>query len=124
MPKSRYQMKKKQRRVQFTLVSIGLLLFVLTYLYYPNINKDKLLKDQSVKKDFEEEGYSIIKNFYPKKKCNIFLKKIKKYANNDFAPIMNPDREEFLISQTINKILNFKYLGEKANFLSSIKNTI
>ena len=34
---------------------------------------------------------------------------------------MNPDREEFLISQTVNKILNFKYLGEKANFLNGIK---
>ena len=56
MPKQRYQMKKKQRRIQLVLISIGLLLFVLTYLYYPNIDKDKLLKDQSVKKDFEEVG--------------------------------------------------------------------
>ena len=81
-----------------------------------------MINYKKVRKDFEEEGYSIIKNFYPKKKCNIFLKKIKKYANNDFAPIMNPDREKFLISQTINRILNFKYLGEKVNFLNSIKN--
>ena len=56
MPKSRYQMKKKQRRVQFTLVSIGLLLFILTYFYYPIIKKDKLLKDQSVNKDFQKVG--------------------------------------------------------------------
>ena len=54
MPKSRYQMKKKQRRVQFTLVSIGLLLFILTYFYYPIIKKDKLLKDQSVNKYFQK----------------------------------------------------------------------
>ena len=54
MPKSRCQMKKKQRGVQFTLVSIGLLLFVLTYLYYPAINKDKLLKDESIVRDFEK----------------------------------------------------------------------
>ena len=47
-------MKKKQRRVQFTLVSIGLLLFILTYFYYPIIKKDKLLKDQSVNKDFQK----------------------------------------------------------------------
>ena len=49
-------MKIRQRSVQLALASIGFLLFVLTYLYYPNINKDKLLKDQSVKKDFEEVG--------------------------------------------------------------------
>ena len=54
MPKSRYQMKKKQRGVQFTLVSIGLLLFILTYFYYPSIKKGKLLKDQSVNKDFQK----------------------------------------------------------------------
>ena len=47
-------MKKKQRRVQFTLVFIGLLLFFLTYFFYPNINKDKLTKDQSISKNFDE----------------------------------------------------------------------
>ena len=47
-------MKKKQRGVQFALVSIGLLLFILTYYYYPSIKKDKLLKDQSVNKDFQK----------------------------------------------------------------------
>ena len=47
-------MKKKQRRVQFTLVFIGLLLFFLTYFFYPNIKKDKLTKDQSINKDISE----------------------------------------------------------------------
>ena len=47
-------MKKKQLGVQFTLISIGLLLFILTYFYYPIIKKDKLLKDQSVNKDFQK----------------------------------------------------------------------
>ena len=47
-------MKKKQLGVQFTLVSIGLLLFVLTYFYYPSIKKDKILKDQSVNKDSQK----------------------------------------------------------------------
>ena len=47
-------MKKKQRRVQFTLVFIGLLLFFLTYFFYPNINKDKLTKDQSIGKNVDE----------------------------------------------------------------------
>ena len=47
-------MKKKQRGMQFTLVSIGLLLIIATYFYYPSIKKDKLLKDQSVNKDFQK----------------------------------------------------------------------
>ena len=47
-------MKKKQRGVQLTLVFIGLLLFFLTYFFYPNINKDKLTKDQSIDKNVDE----------------------------------------------------------------------
>jgi len=47
-------MKKKQRRVQLTLVFIGLLLFFLTYFFYPNINKDELTKDQSIGKNVDE----------------------------------------------------------------------
>ena len=47
-------MKKIQRRVQLGLISIGLLLFVLTYFYYPNLNKDKPFKDQSIIKNFEK----------------------------------------------------------------------
>ena len=47
-------MKKKQRRVQLTLVFTGLLLFFLTYFFYPNINKDKLTKDQSIGKNVDE----------------------------------------------------------------------
>ena len=38
---------KKQRTTQLVLISIGLLLILLTYFYYPYMNKDKLLEDQS-----------------------------------------------------------------------------
>ena len=47
-------MKKKQRWIQLTLISIGLFLFVVTYLYYPRIYEDKLLKDQSITENFEK----------------------------------------------------------------------
>ena len=80
-----------------------------------------MINYKKIKKAFEKNGYLILKNFYHKKKCDIFLKRIQKYANHDFAPIMNPDREEFLISQNVDRILKFKYLGDKTNFLSDIK---
>ena len=41
-------MKKKQRRVQLSLLFIGLLLFAATYLFYPKTNKDEVLEDQSI----------------------------------------------------------------------------
>ena len=48
-------MKSKQGGVQLILISIGLLLFVLTYLFYPNIkNKNKLSKDQRIVEDIEK----------------------------------------------------------------------
>ena len=36
------------------LVSIGLILFALTYLFYPSINKNNFLKDQTTSEDFEK----------------------------------------------------------------------
>ena len=46
-------MKKKQLGVQFVLVSIGLLLFTLTYFYYPYLKQLDIIKDQSSQKDSE-----------------------------------------------------------------------
>ena len=48
-------MKKKQRWIQLTLISIGLFLFVVTYLYYPRMIGDKLLKDPSITENFEKD---------------------------------------------------------------------
>ena len=63
-----------------------------------------------MKRELEDNGYVILKKFYSRKNCDLFLKRIKQYSNKDFAPIMNPDREEFLISQSLNKIQNFDRL--------------
>jgi len=47
-------MKKKQHKTQLVLISIGFILILLTYLYYPYMNKDKLQDDQLVQKDSEK----------------------------------------------------------------------
>ena len=47
-------MKKKQRWIQLTLISIGLFLFVVTYLYYPRMYENKFLKNQSITENFEK----------------------------------------------------------------------
>lgn len=48
-------MKKKQKKAQLVLISIGLILILLTYFYYPSyIIKDKLQNNQLVKKDSEK----------------------------------------------------------------------
>ena len=46
-------MKKKQQNIQIILISIGLLLILATYFYYPYMNKAKLIENQSAKKGLE-----------------------------------------------------------------------
>ena len=43
-------MKKKQQKVQLILITIGLLLIIVTYLYYPYINKSKIFENKADKK--------------------------------------------------------------------------
>ena len=44
---------KKQDRAQLTLLLVGLVLFILTYVYYPYLSKNKILKGQTVQEDAE-----------------------------------------------------------------------
>ena len=46
-------MKKKQQNIQIILISVGLLLILITYFYYPYMNKAKLIENQSAKKDLK-----------------------------------------------------------------------
>ena len=46
-------MKKQQQKMQLVLIFIGFSLILLTYFYYPYLEKNKLLKDQSAREDSE-----------------------------------------------------------------------
>ena len=47
-------MKKQQQKIQLVLIFIGFFLILLTYFYYPYMEKNKLLKDQSAREDLEK----------------------------------------------------------------------
>ena len=47
-------MKKRQQKMQLVLIFIGFFLILLTYFYYPYMEKNKLLKDQSAREDLEK----------------------------------------------------------------------
>ena len=47
-------MKKQQQKMQLVLIFIGFSLILLTYFYYPYMEKNKLLKDQSAREDLEK----------------------------------------------------------------------
>tara|TARA_Y100000590_G_scaffold148620_1_gene170688 strand:- start:4956 stop:5549 length:594 start_codon:yes stop_codon:yes gene_type:complete len=48
-------MKKNEKKIQLVLLSIGILLVLVTYFYYPYINENKFLKGKSVEKDVKKE---------------------------------------------------------------------
>lgn len=79
------------------------------------------MKPENIKTIFENQGYYIYRNFLSPKECATFLKTIKKYANDACAPIMNPDRLNFLIPQTDFMFKDLNYLGEKANLVNSMQ---
>ena len=54
MLEPRYKMKKQQQKMQVVLIFIGFFLILLTYFYYPYMEKNKLLKDQSTREDLEK----------------------------------------------------------------------
>ena len=41
---------------------------------------DKNKKTDSIKKDFEQKGFTVIKNFFPKKKINFIKKSLFEYV--------------------------------------------
>ena len=47
-------MKKQQQKMQLVLIFIGFFLILLTYFYYPYMEKNKLLKDQFAQEDSEK----------------------------------------------------------------------
>ena len=47
-------MKKRQQKIQITLILIGLILIVATYFYYPNLDKNFVSKNQTTKENLKE----------------------------------------------------------------------
>ena len=47
-------MKKQQQKMQLVLIFIGFFLILLTYFYYPYMEKNKLSKDKSTREDLEK----------------------------------------------------------------------
>jgi ectoine hydroxylase-related dioxygenase (phytanoyl-CoA dioxygenase family) len=74
------------------------------------------INDKNITNFFNENGYAIVKNYFSINECNFFLKKVSKYANKEFSPIMNPDRIDFLAPQTSDNFLNLPSLTSKTNF--------
>ena len=99
-------MKKKQRWIQFTLISIGLFLFVVTYLYYPRMFEDKLLKDQSITENFGKRDFHIHIGMSPPKsheRVEWFVEKAVEIGIHEISFIQTQFSERKMIK--LNRIL-------------------
>ena len=72
---------------------------------------------------FDENGYIIFRNVFSKKEMQLLDKSISSFSNDGWHNIMNPDRIEFLISQSYDKLKKLKKLSDKVNFFDKAKET-
>lgn len=48
---------------------------------------------------YKEMGYLVVPKVFSHEECDTVLKHLRLFANSDFAPVMNPDRPEYLLAQ-------------------------
>ena len=65
-----------------------------------------------------KNGYVIIKDVLTEEECDAANIQIRKYANKDFAAIMNPDRPEFLVAQSFSNTEEESQLREKVAYIN------
>ena len=70
---------------------------------------------------YNKNGYIIVKDILSKKQCDLCYETIKKVADKNYSAIMNPDRFEFLISQSYHILDTCETLSEKVKFVSEIQ---
>lgn len=87
------------------------------------VNKKNKSLTKSEKDFYKSCGYLIIKNVLSNKTCDLFLEQIKKHADEDFSAIMNPDRFEFLVAQSMGSMISTLPLNEKVHQVEECKKT-
>tara|TARA_B100000029_G_scaffold460797_1_gene492040 strand:+ start:2622 stop:3209 length:588 start_codon:yes stop_codon:yes gene_type:complete len=104
----------KQRRVQLILISVGLLLFCLTYLLYPSIKKNKIVENKSINENlnqtdpenntttFENLEYKGLYNFDKTFK----VKSEKAYILNEDPDVVYMDKMHVVLYLDNNRIVN------------------
>lgn len=80
------------------------------------------MKNLREKQEFyRENGYWIEEQVFSSEECDLICKKMKQFANEQFAMITNPDRPEFLIAQSIEKLAatssSIPGLGKKSDLI-------
>tara|TARA_B100001248_G_scaffold262596_1_gene259865 strand:- start:1886 stop:2704 length:819 start_codon:yes stop_codon:yes gene_type:complete len=80
-----------------------------------------ITKEQNI--FYRENGYLIVENVLPENECDNYLSQIKKHANSDFAAIMNPDRFDFLVAQSLENIVTGLSLSDRVEHVEECRKT-
>ena len=72
---------------------------------------------------YKENCYLIVEDVLPENECDNYLSQIKKHANSDFAAIMNPDRFDFLVAQSLENIVSGLSLSERVEHVEECRKT-
>ena len=72
---------------------------------------------------YKENGYLILRNIFSKSEMKNLNNSIKKFADKEWHNIMNPDRMEFIIAQSLEKLNSFNKINQRIDFILSAKKT-
>ena len=116
-------MKKKQLKLQLVLISIGLILFAITYLYYPTISEKKLTETpiitEDTKKATDNEKYTHFENIEYGGMYDLdkpFKVKAKKaYIINEEPDIVYMDNMHVILNLTDGRIIEITSLKGRYN---------
>ena len=79
---------------------------------------------EKINKDlYWEQGYLVIENLFTKEELDYYYKRLSLHNDKEWNNILNPDRYDFLIAHTANKIANFEKTSQKIKYLEECKLT-
>ena len=77
----------------------------------------------SDKKFYEKNGYLIVKNVFSKTEVTSIKKLLEKHTTDEYNNILNPDRFDFLMAQSYEKLSTTQSIRDKIDYIQSCKDT-
>ncbi len=85
--------------------------------------KKKLNVTKEHKQFYNQNGYIVFRNMFTKYEMKTLDKNISYFAGKDWHNIMNPDRLEFLLSQSNDQFKKIKKLSDRIEFIQKATDT-
>ena len=73
---------------------------------------------------FDENGYIVIRSLFTQKECEELYNSVLSFAGNDFAPLLNVHREDFIMAQCSKKINSLSKTIDKVKLIKKLNKNI